>query len=52
MYFKELARRLLEEEKREYKKSRDKEKQAMERRRPEVEYKVSNIHSNLAYFLS
>lgn len=35
---KELARRLMEEEKREYKKSRDKEK-----RRAEVEYKVINI---------
>uniref|UniRef100_A0A9J7XXM4 Coiled-coil domain containing 50a n=1 Tax=Cyprinus carpio carpio TaxID=630221 RepID=A0A9J7XXM4_CYPCA len=35
----EIARRLMEEEKREYKRSRDKEKQVIERRRPEVEYK-------------
>lgn len=36
----------MEEEKREYKRSKEKEKQVMERRRPELEYKVSNIRSN------
>ncbi|XP_051980132.1 coiled-coil domain-containing protein 50 isoform X2 [Xyrauchen texanus] len=35
----ELARQLMEEEKREYKRSREKEKRAMERRQVEVEYK-------------
>lgn len=49
MYFKELARLLLEEEKREYKRSKEKEKQVIERRRPELEYKVRSIPTYRPY---
>lgn len=37
----EIARLLMEQEKKEYKKSKEKERQALEKRRPEGDYKVS-----------